>query len=157
MKLEDSSGTVTEARSPKDIESLIDKVGKGIDHCILSDGDAYIQTAASGSGLLVQYGDSSGNYEGIDPSLPPQTVKKMFTAFFQHDESWKTHTAFSQIGEAKPASAASSPAGASQAAESPGSREDLKNSVINSVKREAQTSFSYMIRRVLRRFIRRIF
>ena len=147
MKLEDSSGKFTEARSPKDIENLIDQVGKGIDHCILSDDDAYIQTAASGSGLLVQYGDPTGNYEGTDPSLSPQTVKKMFTAFFQHDASWKTHIAFSQIGEAEPASAAPSP----------GNRENLKDTVINSVKREAQNSFSYMIRRVLRRFIRRIF
>ena len=157
MKLEDSSGKFTEARSPRDIESLIDQVGKGIDHCILSDDDAYIQTAASGSGLLVQYGDPTGNYEGTDPGLSPQTVKKMFTAFFQHDASWKTHTAFSQIGEAEPASAAPSPIGASRAAESPGNKENLKDTVINSVKREAQNSFSYMIRRVLRRFIRRIF
>lgn len=157
MKLEDSSGKFTEARSPKDIESLIDRVGKGIDHCILSDGDNYIQTASSGAGLLVQYADPSGNYESTDSSLPPQAVKKIFTAFFQHDDSWKTQTAFTQIGEAEPASAAPSPVGASRANESPGNKENLKDTVINSVKREAQNSFSYMIRRVLRRFIRRIF
>jgi arsenate reductase-like glutaredoxin family protein len=43
MKLELSDGRIIESPSKADLESWIQKIGDGIDHLILMDGDDYIQ------------------------------------------------------------------------------------------------------------------
>ncbi len=157
MKLEDSSGKISEPRSSSDVEAMVERVGKDIDHCILSNNDDFIQAAGSGSGMLVGYNDGGGYTECQDTNLPVETVKKLFVQFFEGDPGWKTAVSFGPQSPEANASAAG-PSGAS----GPGTTNNfeekgLKDTVIDSVKREAQSSFSYMIRRIVRRFLRRIF
>lgn len=159
MKLEDSSGKISEPKSSRDVEAMVERVGRDIDHCILSSNGDFIQAAGSGSGMLVGYNDGGGYTECQDTNLPVETVKKLFVQFFEGDPGWKTAVSFgpqdSASASAAGASMASGPTGPGTATDFEG--KGLKNTVMDSVKREAQSSFSYMIRRIVRRFFRRIF
>ncbi len=163
MKLEDSSGKISEPKSSSDVEAMVERVGKDIDHCILSNNDAFIQAAGSGSGMLVGYNDGGGYTECQDTNLPVETVKKLFVQFFEGDPGWKTAVSFGpQDNTSASASNSSAPNASANSPSGPGNTtsfeaKGLKDTVMDSVKREAQSSFSYMIRRIVRRFFRRIF
>ncbi len=158
MILEDSSGNSFQPKSSEEIEKVITLVGNDIDHCILSDGDSFIQTAATREGLLVEYHDAGRYYQSTDTNLPADTVQRLFTKFFEGDISWKQEIPFTLQNAS---SSAASPA--TGAANSTGGKvtefeaRSLKDTVMNSVKNEAQNSLSYFIRRIVRRFFRRIF
>ncbi len=165
MDLEDSTGKIQENVSLENVISCIDRLGKDLDHCILGEGDEFIQSASGGGGFLVEYGDAGGHYTAEDDNLSADQVKELFSAFYNHDPSWKTKISFTRQGdgEASAATAGSSPAAAGSGDSGSGQgvtnfeQKSLKDTVMDSVKREAQNSFSYMLRRVVRRFFRRFF
>jgi hypothetical protein len=153
MQLEDSNGKLVVPQSPAEVDRMIDRLGKDLDHCILSEGEQYIQTAGSASGLIVQYGDPSGNYEAAG-TLPPETVKELFGAFFRNDDSWRTKVSFTRIGGGSSSSGAPSPEGDKQRVD--GQRESsLKDGVLESVKREVTNNVSGLVRRGVRAFFRK--
>lgn len=153
MELEDSNGKIVVPQSPAEVDRMIDRIGKDLDHCILSEGELYIQTAGSAAGLFVQYGDPSGNYEAAG-TMPPETVKELFGAFFRNDDSWRTTVSFTRIGGGGSSSGARSPESDTQRVD--GQRESgLKDGVLESVKREVTNSVSGLVRRGIRAIFRK--
>ncbi len=153
MQLEDSKGKVVVPKSPAEIDQVIDRLGRGLDHCILSEGEHFIQAAGSAPGFIVEYGDASGNYEAAE-TLPPETVKELFAAFFQKDDSWRTRVNFTRIGEGSHSSGAASQ---ETDRERSSGRQDksLKDNLLDSVKREVRHNVSGMVRRGVRDVFRK--
>jgi hypothetical protein len=153
MELEDSNGKIVVPQSPAEVDRMIDRIGKDLDHCILSENERYIQTAGSAAGLIVQYGDPSGNYEAAG-TMPPETVKELFGAFFRNDDTWRTTVSFTRVGAASSSSGARSPEGDKQRVD--GQRESgPKDGVLESVKREVTNNISDIVRRGVRALFRK--
>lgn len=158
MKLEDSNGKISEPKAVSEITDMIDRLGKDVNHCILSDGDLFIQTAGEGPELIVQYGGPSGHYEAAS-AVPAETVKEMFTAFFQNDPSWRTKVVFTSVeggpSSGEVASRGGIPGGVANRNASAGSQgRGLKDDLINSVKGEVRYGLSGVIRRIVRSIFR---
>lgn len=152
MQLEDSNGKIVVPKEVTEVTEMIDRLGRGLDHCILSEGDMFIQTAGADPQLVVEYRDASGYYEAAEPQSA-QTVKDLFSAFFQKNDSWKTMVAFSPLEDTT-----GGPAGSAQDADS-GARDtqpkSLKDSLLDSVKREVKNNVSGMVRRGVRDVFRK--
>lgn len=138
MELEDSNGTVTQPGSSADVAAVVRRLGNGIDHCILSDGDLFLQAAGSDPELTVQWGDGSNLYEASE-TLSEQTAIDLFSAFYECDPSWKTKVSF------VPAEGGGS---------APSGGRSLKDDVMSSVKGEIQYGISGLIRRAIRNILR---
>lgn len=153
MQLEDSNGKIFVPQSPAEIDQVIDRLGQGLDHCILSDGEHFIQTAGSAPGFLVEYGDASGHYEAAE-TLPPETVKELFAAFFQKDDSWRTRVNFTRSGGGSPSSGAASQD--TDREKVAGQQEkSLKDNLLDTMKREVKHNVSGMVRRGVRDVFRK--
>ncbi len=153
MQLEDSNGNVVVPQNPAEVDRTIDRLGRDLNHCILSEGELFIQAAGSAPALIVQYGDSSGTYEASE-TQPPETVKELFGAFFQEDDSWRTRVSYTRIGDGSPSSGAPSPQADRERVD--GHREkNLKDSLLDSVKREVKHNVSGMVRRGIREVFRK--
>lgn len=156
MRLEDSNGKFLDPVSEEDMNGVLAKIGSSLDFCILSDGDDFIQTAGSEDGLLIQYRDSSGQYESDDSSLSLDMVKKIFLSYLNKDASWKTEVTFSvqddgagddtRMNKDRDAGLNSGPKDISV--------DSLKNMVVNAVKNEAGGGVSRMIKRFIRNIFR---
>lgn len=152
MEFEDSTGKFSVPKNVQEIEDMVDRLGRGIDHCILSDGDMFVQAAGADPRIVVEYGDSTGHYEAAEP-LSARTVKDIMSAFFRKDVSWKTMAAFSPTGDfaAGPATGtADSDGGAGATRE-----KSLKDSLLDSVKREVKNNASRMVGRGVRDIFRK--
>lgn len=153
MELEDSNGKFIVPKSPEEVDQIIDRLGRDLDHCILSEGEDFIQAAGSSSALIVQYGDSSGHYEAAE-TLPSETVKELFTAFFHKDDSWRTRVSYTRIGGGS--SSSSAPGPEADRERGTGQQEkSLKDSLLDSVKREVKNNVSGMVRRGVRDVFRK--
>jgi hypothetical protein len=152
MQLEDSSGKVLTPRNVTEVTEIVDRLGKGLDHCILSDGDIFIQAAGSDPQFVVEYGDSSGHYEAAGLHSA-QTVRDLFSAFFQKDNSWKTMVAFSPVSTASSGSPESTGAGAGGARGT--WQKNPQDSLLESVKREVKNNVTRMVRRGVRNIFRK--
>ena len=160
MKIEDSEGKILEAVNEGDVAAYIERIGKDLDHCILSDGDRFIQAASTGDGLLVEYRDATGYYRSDDESLSSETVLRLFSSFLRGEEDWKNELSFSLQGSSEavtPERSAARSAGSSSPNTTEFEQKSIKDTVVDSVKREARNSFSYWIQRITRRFFRRLF
>jgi|SRR5690554_1610420 len=89
--LEDSNGHIIQNPTEEQIRATINKVGRGIDHCILSTGNTFIQTADSGNGLLVEVNDGSGVKEADKADFSPEEVCTIFIGFLDNDRSWEKY------------------------------------------------------------------
>jgi hypothetical protein len=152
VQLEDSSGKISVPGNVTEVTEMVDRLGKGLDHCILSDGDIFIQAAGSDPRLVVEYGDASGHYESADLHSAG-TVKDLFSAFFQKDSSWKTMVTFSPVETASSGFAESTGAGAGGAHET--RQQDPPDSLLESVKREVKNNLSRVVRRGVRNIFRK--
>jgi len=152
MQLKDSNGKVFVPQSVAEVTEMIDRLGRELDYCILSNSDMFIQAAGSSPQLVVEYADPSGHYEATEV-LSAGTVKDLFSAFFRGNASWKTMVAFSLISEV-----ADGPAGTA-GGESSGARrtreKSLKDSLLDSAKREVKNNVSRMVRRGVRDVFRK--
>ena len=127
---------------------MIDRLGRDLVHCILSQGEEFIQAAGSASGMI-----STGLYEAAE-TLPAGTVKELFAAFFQKDDSWRTRVSYTCM---------SGPDSSSRAADPEVGRErgsgqqekSLKDSLLDSVKREVTHNVSGIVRRGIRDVFRK--
>jgi hypothetical protein len=153
MQLEDSNGRVVIPQSPAEVDQVIDRLGRGLDHCILSEGEQFIQAAGTAPEMVVQYGDPTGNYEA-DQMLSSETVKELFAAFFRKDDSWRTSVSYTRIGGGSPSSSAAGletdrERGAGQ------QQKGLKDTLLDSVTRELGLNISGMVRRGIRNVFRK--
>ena len=151
MTLEDSNGKIVKAGSETDVTEMVGRIGRGIDHCILSDEVFFIQAAGSTAEMVVQYGDGNGHYEA-DGVQAAETVKALFSSFYRKDDAWKTMVSFVPVDEVGPAGEVN--------AESPGGaqgRQDksLKDTLLDSVKHEVKNNVSRMVRRGVRDVFRK--
>jgi len=153
MQLEDSNGKFVVPQSPAEVDLVIDRLGKDLDHCILSEGEFFIQATGSAPALIVQYGDDSGLYEAAE-TQPSGTVKELFGAFFQKDDSWRTKVSYTRIGDGSSSSGASGPKADREGGD--GHQEkSIKDSLLDSVKREVKHNVSGMFRRGVRNIFRK--
>ena len=151
MQLEDSNGRILEPAGVTEVTDMVNRLGKELDHCILSDGDAFIQAAGSDPRLVVEYRDLSGYYRADNP-LPVGTVKEFFSAFFQKDDSWKTMAAFSRVDESASGAAKT---GESDAYGVNGDREkDLKSGLLDAATRGVKSNLFRLLRRGIRNLFR---
>ncbi len=153
MELEDSNGKIVVPQSAAEVDQMLDRLGRDLDHCILSEGEEFIQAAGSASGMLVQYGDSTGLYEAAE-TLPSETVKELFAAFFQKDDSWRTRVSYTCMSGADSSSGAPSPE-ADRERGAGRQEKSLKDSLLDSVKREVKHNVSGMVRRGIRDVFRK--
>ncbi len=158
MDLELSDGTLIDNPGQSDIDEAISRIGSGLDHCILGEGDSYIQTAGGTDGFLVEYSSEGQLFESNSGKLSSQQVKEIFHDYLAGGSKWKTMVPFQpqDIGEAEPSGSrgAGIGGGGNQQSVTPGS---LKDTFTGAAKQEAVNSVSYMIRRIVRRFMRKIF
>lgn len=154
MRLEDSDGKIFNPVSEDELSAVIDKVGGALDFCTLSNGDGFIQTAGSSGGLLIQYRDSSGQYESDDTSLSSGAVKDIFSAYLKGDESWKNGISFSKWSEDDGQAEDSDSNARLNSGPKDFSPESIKKTVVNAVKGEATRSISSMVRRLIRNIFR---
>ena len=154
MQLEDSNGKVVVPQSSAEVEQMIDRLGRDLNHCILSEGELFIQAAGSASGLVVQYGDPSGNYEAA-ATLAPETVKELFSAFFQKDDSWRTRVSYTRIGGGSSSSGAPSPDVDREKADDRREKSPQAG-LLDSVKRDVTHNFFGMVRRGVRNIVRKL-
>ncbi len=89
VRLEDSNGHVIQNPTEDQIRATINKIGSGIEHCVLSTGDTFIQTAGSKDGLFVEVNEGSGLREASRADLSPEEVFQIFTGFLSKSMSWK--------------------------------------------------------------------
>jgi hypothetical protein len=152
MQLEDSNGKVFVPKNVTEVTETIDCLGSGLEHCILSDGDMFIQTAGSSPRLVVEYQDPTGHYEAAELHSA-QTVKDLFSAFFQKNDSWKTMVAYSRTGDA---AAGPSVSTGDRSTGTGGTREkSFKDGLADSMKREVKNNLSRMVRRGVRNVFRK--
>lgn len=147
MQLEDSAGKIVVPQSVTEVAEMVDRLGKELDHCILSNGDMFIQAAGSSPQLVVEYRDPSGHYEAVDLHSA-QTVKNLFSAFYQSDDSWKTLVTFSPISEGTDGPSRSIE-GEDSCASGPREK-SLKDRLLDSAKHEMKNNVSRMVRRGVR-------
>lgn len=157
MRLEESTGKIIQNATAEDVKSCIEQLGKDLDHCILSEGDFFIQSAASGSGLFVEYKDGQGHYRSDDQNLSAEIVKELFSGFLNGDSSYRQMVSFSLEDEGGVERPSGSNIGGEGSKVTNFEAKSVKGTVVDSVKREAQNSISYMIRRATRRFFRGLF
>lgn len=153
MQLEDSNGKFVVPQSPAEIDQMIDRLGRDLDHCILSEGEQFIQAAGSAAAMIVQYGDTSGTYEAAE-TLPSETVKELFAAFFHKDNSWRTRVSYTPMEGGSHSSGASGPEADREGAAGQQDK-SLKDSLLDSVKREVTHNVSGMVRRGIRDVFRK--
>jgi hypothetical protein len=140
--LEDSNGGTLNTPSEAQIAATLEQVGSSLDHCILHlPGDAFVQTAGGGSGLLVQYGDASGMYESDRSDFDVATVTRMFSEAAAGVDRWKREFSFRKTDE---------PGGGT------GSEGSLKEQLLGQVKREIGREASRGVGNLIRKGIRGI-
>ncbi|HDQ14286.1 MAG TPA: hypothetical protein ENN41_05685 [Sediminispirochaeta sp.] len=153
MQLEDSNGKIVVPQSAEEINAMIDRLGRGVDHLILSEGELFVQCAGSGSDLVVQYGDPSGLHEASE-TASSETVKELFGAFFRRDESWRTMVSFER-SEAGGASTDGQGLEGGAGSRAPGREKSLKEELLDSVKREVKRNVSRTVGRGVRDIFRK--
>jgi hypothetical protein len=158
MDLELSDGTLIDNPEQSDIDEAISRIGSGLDHCILGEGDSYIQTAGGMDGFLVEYSTGGQFFESTSNKISSQQVKELFHDYLAGGSNWKTMIPFQPQDIGVPESSGSGAAGVGRGG-TPQSftAGSLKETFTGAAKQEAVNSVSYMIRRVVRRFMRRIF
>ena len=152
MQLEDSSGKISVPNNVTEVAEMIDRLGNGLDHCILSDGETFIQAAGSDPRLIVEYGDLSGHYEAAELHSAG-TVKELFSAFFRKDNSWKTMVAFSRAVATSGSSPENTGAGIDGADET--WQKDPQDNLLESLKNEVIGNITKRIPRSVRDIFRK--
>ena len=136
--LEDSTGKIIKNPTEREIREMIFQIGKGLDHCILSSGDSFIQSAGSERGLFVETKGISGRKEKSRNDYTPEEVAELFFDFLNRKgtvkESSDTEERFSEKNP-------------SSEEEKETSKMDLKEEAKNFLKNEGKRS----LRRVMRK------
>lgn len=158
--LEDSNGGRVDSPSEESIRSTVEKVGAGLDHCILHLGGAsYVQTAGDHNRLLLQYADETGMHESAKVDFDVETVTAVFVGALNGNNSWKTEYNFRSAtgGNAPQSTSAGRPIGGGAPSGSSGRGGSIKDQVLGQVKREVSREASYGLGSVIRRFLRSLF
>lgn len=163
MDLERSDGKIIQNPDAAVLDEVIAGIGKEYEHCILSDGDAFVQTAGSVGSLLLQYSDGQGMYESVRSDLEVSTVQDVFRQFLAHQNSWQTSIDFSPM-DGGPAAGAASGSGAggrgasdSEQGETSHGEKSFADSLKDSVKKEAMNSVNRAARKITRNVFRKFF
>jgi hypothetical protein len=155
MKLELSDGKIIHSPGQHDIDDAIARIGSTLDHCILSEGDDYIQTAGGVGQFLIQYQAGGASFESTSSAVSAEQVKEIFRDYLAGGDSCKTMISFQSMTTGGGTEAVSQTGGSRDPASfTPGS---LKQTFTNAAKQEAVNSVSYMIRRFVRRLFRGVF
>jgi len=96
VTLEPSEGPSIRNPSREQIRMTLDRIGNGLDHCILELGtqDEYLQAAGSAGRLLVQYRDTRGMFESVRSDLDVALVECVFADAMAGATGWKTQIQF---------------------------------------------------------------
>jgi len=155
MKLEKSDGNFFDPVSEGELSGALGKIGRGLDFCILSDGDDFIQSADSDGGLIVQYRDSSGQYESDDSSISLEKANEIFLSYLKGDGTWKTAASYSKQEDYDSSDNSNQSSRSGQ--DSFGgniSGDSIKDTLLHAVKSEASRGVSSMVRRFIRNIFR---
>ncbi len=165
MDLERSDGKITQNPGKAELEEVIDAIGREYDFCILGEGDSFVQTAGSDSGLLIQYRDSEGMFESVRSDLDKATVQDIFSQFLNGQSGWKTSMEFSPMemgGSGADSESAAGSAGGIKTGAADGSGEgrtekSFADQLKDSVKKEAMRSANRAARKITRGVFRKFF
>jgi hypothetical protein len=155
--LEDSDGNLIENPTEQQIRSCLERIGNGLDHCILDLGNrGYVQTTGGRSRLLLQYADTAGMYESSRSDLSVSDVAGVFASALNGKVEWKTTYDFNRIGDGIGEGAsteADSPGratGSGQSSAPAGGKKPFKDQLLDSVKQEVQGGVNRMVRNGVR-------
>ncbi len=150
MELELSDGKFISDPSIQEVEDAVRKTSaSSLDHCILSRGEDFIQTAGGRGGLILQYHDSQGMFESSRECSEDEVVS-MFTGFFNGGNEWKGTVSFQSTGRGGDGSARTGP-------QVPGGGFSLKDTITSAIKQETTGNVSRMARRAVRSVFRKLF
>ena len=162
--LEDSNGKFIYSPSENDILTVLEKIGKGLEHCNFSGpGDTWVSAAGLSSELMIYYGDSSGQYESVRYDFTAEEAARILSSLMKGDLSWKKQYDFNSTGAAAQSQAQSASAGtasggtgsfSSSSNESsggqPGEKKSLKDQLIDAAKSEAANNLNRLVKKGVR-------
>jgi len=155
MELECSDGKIIQNPGTTQVDDTIAKIGNELDFCILSDGDNFIQAAASDSGLLVQYSDAGGMFESTRSDFDCGTVQDFFRQFLSKMDDWKSSADFTAMDSGETTSGAA--ASENSRAQAAGPKKSLKETLVDSMKSEAANSVNRAAKKITRNLFRKLF
>jgi len=165
MKLELSDGKIIQNPEKKELDEIIGKIGRDFDFCILSEGDTFIQTAASDSGLIVQYSKADEMFESVKSDLGKSVVCSIFGQFLDHRNGWESAVEFSAMETGSTGvdsgsgsdSAEGIKTGASDGSQTPQDEKSFAEQLKDSVKKEAMNSVNRAAKKITRGVFRKFF
>lgn len=94
--LEDSNGKIIDNPSKEQVLAAVERLGAGLDHCILSigTGSDFVQSAGSKNKLCIQYRDASGMFESARGDFDAATVGRVFIEALNGADGWKSEFVF---------------------------------------------------------------
>jgi hypothetical protein len=160
MYLEDSDGKIIENPTEAQLVSVLNLIGGGLDHCVLTFADStgrewFVQTAGSKAGLLLQYSDASGQYESTRSDFDVATVGRVFLDAAKGVQAWKKEFAFRQTDGPEQASA---PTGSREPdRQAAGGERSFKDQLLDAVTNGSLSSAGSIIRKGVKSIFRRMF
>jgi hypothetical protein len=143
--LEPSEGSSIPNPTGEQIRSMLERIGNGLDHCILDLGaeTEYVQAAGAANRLLVQYRDTAGMFESLRSDLDVAAVHRIFLDAMAGATGWKQEFAFRPLNTA--AGADSPPRAASSPKKSP------EQELLDAARRKAKAGIDRVVKGGLRR------
>jgi hypothetical protein len=146
VTLEPSEGSSIRNPTREQIRSMLERIGNGLDHCILELGaeTEYVQAAGARNRLLVQYRDAIGMFESVRSDLDVAAVERVFVDAMGGAMGWKTELTFRPMDT--PEGAGSPPRAASS---SP--KRSPEEELLDAAKRKAKAGIDRLVKGGLRK------
>lgn len=145
VSLEPSEGPTIQNPTRQQVRSMLDRIGNGLDHCILSYGteEEFLQAAGSRNRLLIQYRDAGGTFESVRSDLDVAFVERAFVGAMSGATGWKTELTFRPLDA--PEGGGSAPRGTSS---SP--KKSPEQELLDAAKRAAKAGVGRLVKGGLR-------
>lgn len=145
VTLEPSDGPTIQNPTKEQVRSTLERIGNGLDHCILSYGtkEEFVQAAGGRNRLLIQYSDARGMFESARNDLDVAVVERVFADALGGATGWKTEISFRPMDA--PEGTGSSP----RQTPSP-SRKSPEQELLDAAKRAAKAGVGRLVKGGLR-------
>ncbi|TVQ26132.1 MAG: hypothetical protein EA383_06285 [Spirochaetaceae bacterium] len=159
ISLEDSTGATISNPSEAQIGETLDRIGSGIDHCIINlPNDSFVQAAGEHNRLFVEYRDGSGMYSSAKRDFDTAAVTRIFADAIGDKDGWKTDYNFQpKEGDAGETAQARESRIRGMAGAASGAGKRFGSQMAGQARREISSEASYGVSRFIRNLIRSVF
>lgn len=142
VTLEPSEGSSIRNPTREQVRSMLERIGNGLDHCILEPGTetGYVQACGGAGRLLLQYRDATGMFESVRSDLDVAAVERVFLDAMGGATAWKKELAFRSLDV--PGQSGSTP----HAAAAP-SRPSPEQELLDAARRKAKAGIDRFMKR----------